>query len=307
MEPTGFYRVYENGDLIAESPNVVTTLGKKAIADHLAGIIPDWAGSIAVGVGSTTATSSDKRLVFETTRSSVSSKVVSYGGGTAGAHRIIVKATLDPEIAGTFSEMGVFSLDRNDSLGNYSSTMISFCDSTETWQQYNGSDWIANPNSPDTTNEKNGIDAVALTSAGSAVRYRLSGLDINLAEYASTDLFLFAAKVNAGSLTTMVVRFNTDDSNYYTYTTPTFATGTYGVVSYAKSNWTAVGSPSWGNITSIEFTVTGTGLTLMLDGIRIEEVESANPDYVLVSRSVLGAPIVKSSGSLLEVEYYLDY
>lgn len=307
MEPRGFYRIYEDGVLIAESPNVVTTLGKKAIADYLAGIIPDWAGSIAVGVGSTAATTSDKRLVFETTRSSVSSKVVSYGGGTAGAHRVIVKSSLDSDIAGTFSEMGVFSLDRNDALGNYGSTMISMADSTETWQQYNGSDWVTNPNSPDTTNEKNGTDAVVLTSSGSAVRYRLSGLDINLAEYASTDLFLFAAKVNAGSLTTMVVRFNTDDSNYFTYTTPTFATSTYGVTSYAKSNWSAVGSPSWSNITSIEFTVTGTSLSMIIDGIRIEEVENANPDYVLVSRTILGSPIIKSSGSLLEVEYYLDY
>jgi hypothetical protein len=146
----------------------------------------------------------------------------------AGAHRIVVKTSLDNDIAGTFSEMGIFTLDRNDALGNFGSSMLSMCDSSESWLQYNGTDWVTNPNAADTVNDKNGVDAVVLTSSGSTVRYRLAGLDINLNEYNSTDQFLFASKITAGTLTSMTVRFNTDDNNYFSYTTPAFASTSYG-------------------------------------------------------------------------------
>jgi hypothetical protein len=300
----GYYKVYEDGQLIGGGDNIITDRGKRALAEYIAGILPQWAGSVAVGIGTTTPTASDYKLAFEITRAPIKSKTVSYFQGTTGDHLIIVKSTLENETSGTFSEMGIFSSDRNGALGNYSSFMLSACDSTEFWQEYDGADWINISTTANTADAKNGIDAIAFSSTGTK-NYRLAGLDISLEEFSSTDQIIFATKVTSGTLTSVEVRFNTDDTNYFSYTPAGFATGTYGIVSYPKSSWVATGSPSWETITSLEFRVTGT-VDLIIDGIRIEEIDTINPDYVLVSRALPTYPVVKNPGSIMEIEYYLE-
>lgn len=304
MSLKGYYKVYEDGVLVGEGPNIITDRGKRSLAEYIAGILPEWAGSIAVGIGATAPTAGDYRMEFEVSRAPVTSRSVSYFGSSVADHRIIVKASLENEVSGTLSELGIFTTDRNGALGNYSSFMLSGCDSTEFWQEYDGANWIDIATSPNTADSKNGIDAVAFSST-STKNYRLSGLDVSLEEFSSTDLIMFATKVTSGSLTSMQVRFNTDDSNYFSYTAPSFASGTYAIVSYPKSSWAATGSPSWDNITSMEFRVTGT-VGLIVDGVRIEEIDTINPDYVMVSRALPTAPVVKSAGSIMEIEYYLD-
>lgn len=295
----GSYRIYIDGEKVAEQANLITTAGKLAIADYMAGILPVWAGSLAVGAGDTVVSESDQRLDFEISRSSVKSKSVEYGTPNV----ITVKATLDNDVSGYFTELGVFSGDANSGVGTNGSTMISVCDSSEQWEKNTGS-WVPNPDPYDITYFRNGADSVTMTATTSAT-YRLNGIDLDLSSFAANDVFLFATRLVTGSLTSVRVRFYTDASNYFSYTSTAFASSIYAGINIQKSDFVATGTPSWSSIAYIEFLVTG-NCALILDGIRIEESVSASTEYVLVSRTLLSVPISKSPGSLMEIEYRLE-
>lgn len=300
----GFYRVYEDGVLLAEQENVITTAGRRLIADFLAGINASWAGAIAIGVSDATPAVTDTRLGFEYYRNAVESKAVAYGLGTAGAHVITVKSSIDNSVSGKIVELGVYPTQFNDKAGSGGGFVISYGDSTEPWYMYSGGDWVINTISPDTTYRLIGEDGTVINAGN----HRLAGQSLDFSSYSGLDEFQTAMKVISGTPTAIQIRFNTDDSNYFSYT-PTLSalvSGTnYTVSSLAKSAWTATGTPDWSNITSIEFQVTGT-CNILLDGIRISDMDTLNPSYALVSHAVMGTPIYKTSGSLMEIEYYVE-
>ena len=311
----GSYVIKVDGVEIARSENLLTTSGKRIIASFMAGLTPRWAGAIAAGVSGTAATVLDSKLGFEFVRSPINSSAVNYNGGTGATHRLIFKATLDQSAAGKIYELGIFPNVTNIMAGVAQSQVISYGDSSEAWQEFvTGTGWTTITTSADSTNNRVGSDMVrlrALTATGR--KYRLSGLALDLGGYSTNDLINFAFRNDTANPTSFNIQFNTDDSNYFT-TSPTIgtfigATGAYKTSTLTKSNFTAVGVPSWSNITSIEFQVINSGgstCDFLLDSIRMEDVDTANPDYALVSRSVLGGPITKSAGSLMDIEYYLD-
>ena len=305
MVKNGTYRIFQDGELVAESKNLLTTAGKRVLASYIAGVSPSWAGAIAAGVITTAAAVGDKHLGFEFARCETKARSVNFGGGTAGAHRIILKGTLPQDVSGIINELGIYS------QYNVTETiLISPADSGEGWTYHNGTSFVPTIDAPDTANNKIGPDGIVMTSAGVAKRYRLQNLQLDLSSFSSVDSFLFATKVISGTLTGMQIKFNTDDSNFYSYTFPTmsaFATGTYAAVTFSKSLWTATGTPNWNNITSVEFIVTSTTtVSLLIDGVRVQDEDFVDPDYALVSHSILGSPITKLAGSLMEIEYYLD-
>jgi hypothetical protein len=310
MIENGTYRIFQDGKLLGEGKNLITTSGKRLIASYVAGAAPSWAGAIAVGTTTTAATASDKHLGFEITRAEIKARSVNFGGGTAGAHRIILKGTLDAAVAGQINELGIYSQYNISNVGVTETVLIGAGDSGENWTYHNGTTFVATIDTPNTTDNKLGLDGITMTSTGVAKRYRLPNLQLDLSQYGNTDNFLFATKVISGTLTGMQVKFNTDDSNYYSYTFPTmsaFATTSYAAVTFSKSLWTATGTPNWNNITSVEFIVTSTtSVNLMIDGIRVQDEDSVDPDYALVSHSILGSSITKSGGSPMEIEYYCD-
>lgn len=310
MIENGTYRIYEDGELVGEGKNLITTAGKRIIAGFLAGSNPTWADAIAVGAIPTAATISDKHLGFEIARGQVNARSVTFGGGAGGTHRIIIKAPLETTVAGTIYELGVYSQYQINSVGASETVLIGAGDSIENWTYHNGTTFVPTIDAPDTTNNRVGQDGIIMTSTGVAKRYRLPNLQLDLSQYGSADNFLFATKIVSGTLTGMQVKFNTDDTNFYTYTFPTmsaFATATYAGVAFAKSLWTASGTPNWNNITSVEFIVTASAsVSLLIDGIRVQDEDFVDPDYALVSHSILASQIVKSAGSFMEIEYYCD-
>lgn len=300
----GFYRIYEDGVLVGEQENIITTAGRRIIADYLAGLVAQWAGAIAIGAGATTPAVADARLDFEYYRNAVESKTVSYGLGTGGTHVITVKSSIDNATAGTIVEVGLYPTQFNDKAASGGGYVISQGDSTEPWYVYSGGDWVANTNVPDTANALIGTDGVVLDTGN----HRLAGVSYDFSAYSGQDQFQTAMQILSGTPSGIEIRFNTDDSNYFSYT-PTLSalvSGTsYTVSSLNKSAWTATGSPDWSNITSIEFQISGT-CTVLMDGIRVSDADTVNPSYALVSRAVLTTPIIKNNGSLMEIEYYVE-
>lgn len=310
MIENGTYRVFEDGKLVAEGKNLITSAGKRIIAGYLSGARPSWVEALAVGSGAVAASTSDKYLNFEIARAAVTSRSVTYGGGVSGAHRITLKAEIDNDISGDFYELGAYSLNVPDSAGITENILISFGTSEENWTFWDGTNWVATPEVAEVTDSRVGPDGIVLASTGGLKKYRLQDLRIDLSAYSSADSIVFATELLNGTTSSLVIRFNTDDSNYFSYTVAspsTFAISTYQAVAVSKGSWTATGNPSWSNITSIEFQITPTGtVRMMIDGIRAQDEDFVDPDFALVSRAVLASPINKQAGSLMEIEYYCD-
>jgi hypothetical protein len=69
-----------------------------------------------------------------------------------------------------------------------------------------------------------------------------------------------------------------------------------------------VGSPSKSTITKIGIELLpSTGFTeVLFDGIRINDEDTFDPIYGLISRSILSTPLNKFNGRQVDIEYKLD-
>jgi hypothetical protein len=131
---------------------------------------------------------------------------------------------------------------------------------------------------------------------------------MDLGGYSTADSFLLAAYINDANLANIKVQFQNTDNDYFEWTLASWPAG-YSVVSFSKSAAVSVGNPTWDAIIAVNLIVTsdGGGATAVdFDGIRIEDRDYINPDYYLISRSVLSTPIEKKADSPLEIEYTLE-
>jgi hypothetical protein len=304
----GTYLIKVDGTVVASVKNTITTGGKKVMAGYLAGIIPSWAGSVAVGVGNSAAAVGDTYLDFEVDRVPVSSRSVAYGAGAGGAHRIFVKGSLPETLECTIYELGIFSAATDSSVDSSTSLLISTAESAEDWEEYDGADWIDISTTPDESNRLGG-DAITLSVGATSKKFRLTGLSLDLSDSKATDKFIFLTKLMSGTLSSVTIRIKTDESNYVSYSpsVASFVTGTYAAVEFNRSLWTATGTPDWSNINTVEIEIaSGSSGAIIVDGVRLQEARTIDSDDQLFSRAVLPVPIVKNSGSQMEIEYYLD-
>lgn len=308
------YVIRENGAVVGEVENLLTTSGKRIMASFMAGLTTRWAGAIAVGAIGTSVGATGTRLGFEWGRAEISSSAVSYGQGTSGAHRLVFKGTLDQSFAGKIYEIGIFPQTANVAAGVGQSQAISFGGSADTWQQYVGGVWTTITPTFDSVNNRVGGDMALLpVVAGATEYYRIGGIALDLSQYSNTDLINFSflnATTNPSSLSVVM---GTDDNNWF-YSNPDpatwlGATGAYKAATLTKGDFGSSGTPDWGNITSIEFDITAPGggaVDLYIDGIRMEDTDTFNPDFALVSHAVMGSPVTKTGGTVMDIEYYLD-
>jgi hypothetical protein len=112
----GIYRVYKNNEIISESNNLITSNGKDVIHQYMAGIIEDWASSIAIGAYNTAATINDYKLNYEisrfgiTTRSPINSVITSTTiSGSAGSTQVVVGSSAGLSVGQSLVGTGINS------------------------------------------------------------------------------------------------------------------------------------------------------------------------------------------------------
>jgi hypothetical protein len=304
----GVYVFKENGIEIARSENLLTTEGKRLIVSSLAGIAPEWAGCMAIGSGSTSATVTDKKLSFEYDRQEVLTKAVKY---TDTTNTIIVKTTLPAQISGTITEMGLFSLAAASNSSSPSQVLVGLF-GDDSWEYYSGSAWVEATDGVEDLYSRVGASA-QIVATNSTDRYRANLGSLDLTMYGANDKISFAAYKTSGTCSGLTIKFITTDANYYSYDVPTInnfwgaTDNTYTVLSVSKGSFVATGTPSWASIIAVEFEIDGTTFEGAIDGIRIDDTDETDPNYALVSRSVLIAPVIKRSGTEMDIEYYLGF
>lgn len=318
----GYYVFKENGVEIARSTNIITNAGKQLIAQNLSSQYNIWAGQIAVGADNTTASATDKSLGFEFSRGpvvSISNSPLTVGstGYTGGTIRLVAKAILETNTSGIIYETGLFSQTQSPDRFN---SAVFYTTSQENWlyQSNTGSTgWL---NLYDvggfTTGGRSGdglvdFSVVPTLSSAKTVRYQ-DFIDMSDVQPNDNISISYVVSSSTGSTGPIDVRFHNDSTNYFSYKMPMPSSGTgnsgYKIVSAAKNNWVSTGSPIWNNINYIEIQYNTTGSSVIvtyLDGLRVTKLDT-NSGSILVSRSIPSSPVVKTEGTPLEIEYYLD-
>lgn len=301
----GTYIYYENGQEIYRSENVITKYGKRFLTNFLAGRDSFSSKSMAFGIDSTAAVDTNTRLGFEFYRTPVlfgSTDIQTLNNTTT--YSIVYKATIPQDVAGYITETGLYP-EHKASASSYDGKFIADFDSQLDWT-----------NTPliTTTNARIGQYLLNMSSNGtSAKEYKTNIQAIDLSGYSVNDTLKLAYVKNDVNLQNIIIKFYSSSLDYYSVTiTPDSGTG-YKISSdilldnlFLNASTLNV-DPS--NINQIGVTITptsGQSTLVGLDGLRINDEDTFDPNFGLISRSVLSTPLVKLAGRQVDVEYRLD-
>ncbi len=267
----GTYIFYENGKEILRKSNVITKFGKRFLTNFIAGNILNSNKDMAFGIDSTAATVDDTRLGFEFYRLPVlfgSTDIQTTSGVTT--YSVVYKTTIPQDVVAEIYEIGLYPTNRS-SINNFDSKFITDFDDLLDWETSAG----VNP----------------LTTVSN---YRIGG-----------NLLRMSANIK--------VRLYSEASKYYEVTiTPTAGTGyklSSNILLSTLFSGATSPAPDITNINEIGIIITANSsgaTTVGLDGLRINDEDTFDPIFGLISRSHLATPISKVAGRQVDVEYRLD-
>ena len=295
---------------------MITKFGKRFLTNYLAGNISFSEKELAFGIGSTTPNSSgnDTRLDFEFYRVPVKLTSIDIEEVSGSfVYKAVFVATIPQDVAGVISEIGLYPASRT-STNNFDSKFITSFENNVLWEDSSGSNpQIALNNS--TYTFKIGENAVLIQSPlSTAKEYKTATGTLDLSGYSINDSLAIAYKKVDANLSKIRVKFYSSDTQYcYIDFAPETGTGDRiqsEDLSTLFSN-TSTTPPDFKNITNVgvEVTATSGGTTsVYFDGIRINDEDTFDPSYGMISRSVLtgGDIITKPSGRQVDVEYKLQ-
>jgi archaellin len=301
----GTYIYYEDGQEIYRSENVITKYGKRFLTNFISGRDSFASKSMAFGIDSTAAQDTNTRLGFEFYRTPVlfgSTDIQTLNDTTTYA--VVYKATIPQDVAGYITEVGLYP-EFKESLTSYDSKFIADFD--------NQLDWTNTPLIT-TTDARVGQYLLSMSSNGtSAKEYKSNIQAIDLSGYSVNDTLKLAYVKNDANLQNIIIKFYSSASDYYSVTvTPASGTGyklssDITIDNLFSNASTANVDPS--NINQIGIVITpstGQSTSVGLDALRINDEDTFDPNFGLISRSVLSTPLVKLAGRQVDVEYRLD-
>lgn len=301
----GTYIYYEDGKEIYRSSNVITKYGKRFLTSFLAGRDSFRSKSMAFGIDSTTAADTDTRLGFEFYRAPVlfGSTDIQTANDTT-TYAVVYKATIPQDVAGYITEVGIYP-EFKQSLSSYDSKFIGDFD--------NQLDWT---NTPLITSDgvRVGQYLLNMSSDGtSAKEYKNTVQSIDLSGYSINDTLRLAYLKNDENLASITIKFYSSALDYYSLTiTPEAGTG-YKLSTditldnlFSNASTANVDSSNINQIGIVITPVSGQSTSVGLDALRINDEDTFNPDFGLISRSILSTPLVKLAGRQVDVEYRLD-
>lgn len=232
-------------------------------------------------------------------------------GGYASSYSVIYKATIPQDISGVISEVGLYPGSRK-SNNNYDSKFITSFDNNLSW-----TDGSYNPvivYKTDSFIPKVGDNMIAVTAAASTAKeYANLNTTFDISGYSVNDSLAVAYKKADSNVSRIRIKFYSSSTAYcWIDFTPENGTGDRiqsSTLNNLFSNVTAT-PPDLTSIIKIGVEVTASAAgatTVYFDGIRINDEDTFDPYFGLISRSVLtGANILtKPSGRQVDIEYKL--
>ena len=308
----GTYIFYQDGKEICRSSNVITKFGKRFLTNFIAGNVPDSSKDMAFGVTSTAASADDTRLGFEFYRVPVlltSTDIQTVGSTTT--YSVVYKTTIPQSVAGIISEVGLYPSTRV-SVNNFDSKFLSDFDSLLDWTDSDGLNPVSQQNTSSVKYAKIGDSVLKMSSDSTAANEYTTNVGLDISGYSNADSIKLAYYKYDTNLQSITVKLYSSDTDYYsTVITPASGTG-YKVTSdiLLSTLFTGpTGTPNKSAINKIGIVVTptsGNSTDVGLDGLRINDEDTFDPIFGLISRSVLGSTLEKLNGRQVDVEYKLD-
>jgi hypothetical protein len=292
----GTYRFYQHGELIATQKNLITSEGERLLLRYLAGSAPSIGSAIALGVMQTPATISDVRLGYEVYRASVDVRSIDYNANT-----VLFKGVIEQNAVFTLYEAGLWSTETNALGATDSVSLTTFDLATEEWTNV----------TTDATQARTSEDSIRVDATANATTSPRLVVNMDLTGFSTEDVFSLAFYKANNNITSITLYFGnslTGGSLTLTKTISAMPVG-YNVVQFRKGDFVVNGGITWDAIDTLGFNVTagGTAGYVILDGLRVEDTDTPDQDHILVSRTVMSTPLVKSSTAPMDVEYTLEF
>jgi hypothetical protein len=294
---------------------LITKFGKRFISSYLAGTTVSPTKDLAFGIDSTAVQSNgnDTRLGFEFYRIPVSFGSIDIQTDVSGnsTYSIVYQATIPQDVSGIIKEIGLYP-GLKSSINNYDSKFIADFENNLMWFKSDG----ANPELAATTTSgiiprvgsyfsKIGV------SPSQSMEFVCSYSGLDLSGYTASDSLSLAYNQENTNLDSIVFRFYSSDSSYYS---ATFA----GAASVTDTNKIAkvlfsslVANNAYADLTSIikigvVITAKSSGQAVVyLDALRIDDEDTFDANFGLISRSVV-SPIEKIAGKPVDIEYRIN-
>ena len=260
---------------------------------------------MAFGIDSTAALDTNTRLGIEFYRTPVlfGSTDIQTLNDTS-TYSVVYKATIPQDVAGYITEVGLYP-EYKESLASYDSKFIADFD--------NQLDWTNFP-SITTTDARVGQYLLSMSSnTTSAQEYKTNVQPIDLSGYSVNDTLKLAYVKNDDNLQNIIIKFYSSALDYYSVTiTPESGTG-YKISSdisldtlFLNASTANVDASNINQIGIVITPVSAQSTSVGLDALRINDEDTFDSNFGLISRSVLSTPLVKLAGRQVDVEYRLD-
>jgi len=291
---------------------MITKFGKRFITSYLANGLNFNQKDIAIGIGSIPATVNDTDLQFEFYRSGVTLGSIDIQTDTSTGqttYAVVYKTTLPTDVEGIISEIGIFPTAYAQAT-DYSSRYISSFEDTTSWLDSNG----IQPTKVLSPAPKIGSSFFSVSAInGGSKSYSLDTI-FNISGYGVEDSMSFAFYQSDLNLDYVYARFYSSASNYKEIRFPGDTSIGHKVLSAKlsslfNSTFTSTGATDFSSIKKIEVGAkakSSVSTTVLLDGLRLNDDDRYNPQYGLISRSVLSSPIVKMLGVEMDIEYKIN-
>jgi len=301
---------------------MITKFGKRFLTNYLAGNIDFSQREIAFGIGSTAADANgnDTKLNFEFYRAVVrigSIDIVNTGSEQSPVYtyKVVYQATIPQDVAGVISEIALYPSSRR-STNNFDSNMITTFENNLSWTDSNNDNPQLQLNTTQLVS-KIGENMVYFQVPASTVKEYGTPLgNLDLSGYSVNDSIAIAYKKADNNVSKIRLKFYSSTTQYcFVDFTPEAMGGTPDKIQSTTLNNlfsnTSATPPDFTNIIKlgVEVTANSSGTTTVyFDGIRINDEDTFDANYGMISRSVLtgGNIVTKTSGRQVDIEYKLQ-
>ena len=294
---------------------MITKFGKRFLTTYIAGNAEFSNKTLALGIANGTdyvEADTNSRLGFEFYKLPVdfgSIDIQPVGDGSY-TYTVVYKATIPQDIIGIIKEVGLYSNGRK-STNNFDSKFLSTFENNLDWFYPDSTNGVyVNQNGSRVGSGNMRLDFLNSTESTNELITKTSTIDIS--GYSANDTLTLAYNRADTNLAKLRIKFYSSDTDYYYGDiTPTSGTGDkIQSVSMASVFSNSYGSPISSSISKIGIeifrTSTSSPSVVYLDGLRINDEDTFDATFGMISRSILSSPITKVAGRQVDIEYRLN-
>ena len=295
---------------------MITKFGKRFISSYLAGMNNFATKDLAFGIDSTAVQSNgnDTRLGFEFYRIPVSLGSIDIQTDISGnsTYAVVYQATIPQDVAGIIKEIGLYPGIKS-SANNYDSKFIADFENNLMWFKSDSSNPELVLSTTSSIKPRVGANFSKISvNASQSAEFTCSYSGLDLSGYTASDSLSLAYNQENTNLESIVFKFYSSDSSYYsaTFTGASSVTEPNKISKVLFSTLTA--NNVYADLSSIIkigviVTAKSSGQAVVyLDALRIDDEDTFNANFGLISRSVLSSPVEKIAGKPVDIEYRIN-